>query len=280
MTPDELERLILVARFKPLADYARIRLVGGKNKEIYAANPITIDNILGLAEQARSMKHAARSLVKFETQGIKWALIYRCLALVGLRWGELRTLEVGRFEFAANMVTLDSCYTKNGNADRLPVPPDLCRDLQEWIEMQKLTSHCRLFHMQQRGCQKFDRDIQVAGIEKVDAMGRSVDLHALRVSFVTMLAKYNVPTVLAQKLARHSSPLITQRIYMDADSLDSRAASNTLPALGSYREPVEEPKAVAPAIPTPSANDGLLKALLETADPETLRKALLKSLGQ
>ena len=134
--------------------------------------------------------------------------------------------------------------------------------------------------MQQRGCQKFDRDIEVAGIPKKDAMGRSVDLHALRVSFVTLLAKYNVPTVLAQKLARHSSPLITQRIYMDADSLDSRAASNTLPALGSYRESVEEPKPVAPASPVPSANDGLLKALLKNADPELLRKALLESMGQ
>lgn len=46
-----------------------------------------------------------------------------------------------------------------------------------------------------------------------DHAGDVFDFHALRVQFITQLARAGVPLVDAQRLARHSSPALTAKVY-------------------------------------------------------------------
>ncbi|MFN7841282.1 MAG: tyrosine-type recombinase/integrase, partial [Pirellula sp.] len=253
------------------------------NTDFWEKNPITFDNVFFLAEYATTLRASKLATSRLAKDGAKWALTYRMLALSGLRWNELRTLRVGRLRLDEGLMILDSNYTKNSSADRLPVPKELTEDLKAWIEENKLEPSDLLFNLPGKGANRFHRDCEVAGIPRVDDMGRKVDIHALRHSFGTLLARSCTPIAVAMKLMRHSKAELTLGIYQDAQVLDFRGASDSLPALGAMREKVaepvkEDPKPVAPAIP--SGNEALLKAFLETADAETLRKAMLKSLGQ
>lgn len=281
MTEEEIEKIVRVAKLRPLAEYCKARMIGSRHTDYWQKNPITWDNVEQMADYALQLKNGKRTTDKKKLDGEKWALAYRLLLLTGLRWGELGSLKVGRIDLDERTILLDSNATKNGNCDLLPLPVELVNDLRDWIKRMKLSSDDLLFNMPRTGVKRFYADLKVAGIPRVDERGYELDIHALRYSYGTMLARKCVPVAVAMKLMRHSKPEMTIGIYTDANVLDYRGASDSLPAIGSTREPVvepvkDEPKAVAPA----SANDGLLKALLETADPETLRKALLKSLGQ
>ena len=49
----------------------------------------------------------------------------------------------------------------------------------------------------------FDGDLVAAGIPKTDAQGRTLDIHCLRHTFATLLARNGVSPATAQKLMRH-----------------------------------------------------------------------------
>ena len=63
-------------------------------------------------------------------------------------------------------------------------------------------------------------DLTEAGIPVVDSRGRVVDFHSLRHSFVTALGRSGCPLVVAQALARHSTPTLTANTYSDVDATD------------------------------------------------------------
>jgi integrase len=71
------------------------------------------------------------------------------------------------------------------------------------------------------------RDLVAAGIEPTTADG-TVDFHALRVTFGTMLARRGVPLRDAQELLRHRSPLLTAQVYQKLASEDIRGAVESL----------------------------------------------------
>lgn len=271
MTESELQQLILVARLRPLAEYSKMRIIGSRNQAYWEANPITLENIESLAEDAELLSADVR---KMQVDGLKWSLAYRMLALVGVRWEELRTLTAGQFTFGNEPeVALKSSFTKNGNSDRLPLPQDLATDLEAWIVDQAIPSDKPIFTLPAKGMKRFLRDIEVAGIERYDSQGRSIDIHCLRYSFGTLLAKRGVHVSVAQRLMRHSKPELTIGVYTSVESIDSRHASNTLPSLGRESEAAKTASEATKA--TDDHKSRLLRKLLEHADTETLR-ALLK----
>ena len=77
----------------------------------------------------------------------------------------------------------------------------------------------------------FPADLKAAGIPKRDANGRVVDVHSLRHTFGTMLARAGVGLVQAQRLMRHSDPKLTASVYTHLDVLDGGAAVDRLPTL-------------------------------------------------
>ena len=89
-----------------------------------------------------------------------------------------------------------------------------------------------------------DRDLVAAGIarrvkgadgkvriNKRDERGRTVDVHALRHTFGTLLSKGGVSPRTAQAAMRHSSIDLTMNVYTDPKLLDVAGAMEALPAL-------------------------------------------------
>ena len=88
-----------------------------------------------------------------------------------------------------------------------------------------------------------DRDLVLAGIarrfkvdgkwkiDKRDERGRTIDVHALRHSFATLLSKGGVAPRTAQAAMRHSSIDLTMNTYTDPKLLDVHGALDSLPAL-------------------------------------------------
>ena len=76
-----------------------------------------------------------------------------------------------------------------------------------------------------------NRDILAAGIPKRDERGRTVDVHALRHSFGTLLSKGGVSPRTAQAAMRHSRLDLTMSVYTDPKLLDVAGAMDALPSL-------------------------------------------------
>jgi len=76
-----------------------------------------------------------------------------------------------------------------------------------------------------------DRDLKLAGIPKRDDRGRTVDVHALRHTFGTLLSKGGVAPRTAQAAMRHSTINLTMNTYTDPRLLDVAGAMEALPAL-------------------------------------------------
>ncbi|MCL4191399.1 MAG: tyrosine-type recombinase/integrase, partial [Thermoguttaceae bacterium] len=76
-----------------------------------------------------------------------------------------------------------------------------------------------------------DRDLAAAGIPKRDDRGRTVDVHALRHTFGTLLSKCGVAPRTAQAAMRHSTIDLTMNTYTDPRLLDVAGAVASLPSL-------------------------------------------------
>jgi hypothetical protein len=85
------------------------------------------------------------------------------------------------------------------------------------------------------------RDLALAGIPKRDDRGRTLDLHALRTTFGTLLTKGGVFLRTAQAAMRHSDPSLSANVSTDPRLLDVHGAVDRLRALplNSNREAVQ-----------------------------------------
>ena len=60
---------------------------------------------------------------------------------------------------------------------------------------------------------------------------RTLDIHCLRHTFATLLARNRVSPATAQKLMRHSDIRLTMNIYTHLDLADTASAVAALPAI-------------------------------------------------
>lgn len=74
-------------------------------------------------------------------------------------------------------------------------------------------------------------DLAAAEIPFRDAEGKQVDFHALRVSFISNLARAGVAIQVARDLARHSTVELTSRVYTRLELRDLAGAVERLPAV-------------------------------------------------
>src|SRR5262249_45586601 len=80
-------------------------------------------------------------------------------------------------------------------------------------------------------CKILSRDLRFAGIPKRDERGRTLDVHALRHTFGTLLSRGGVAPRTAQAAMRHSKLELTMNVYTDPKLLDVRGTLGALPAL-------------------------------------------------
>lgn len=178
--------------------------------------PLTAD------EFARLIEAAAAGPTIQAVSGPDRAMLYLIAGFTGLRRGELASLTVRSFDFATNppTVTVQAGHSKHRRVDVLPVHQLVVAKLKAWLaDKGTLSLASPLFELRtQRGHDRrtslmVKQDCEAAGVPYEDNQGKVVDFHALRTSYVTNLARAGVPLVMAQKLARHSSPNLTANVY-------------------------------------------------------------------
>jgi integrase len=228
MTAAELVRLLDVARRRPLLDALTMRKGKGQ----------TVANV----------KPDVRK--RLEAVGRERELTYKALVLSGLRKNELATLSVAqlRLDGPIPYVDLDVADEKNREGNDIVIRADLAADLRAWLA-DKLASrqteaHRRgepipsrlpgdipVFAIPDGLVRIFDRDLKLAGIAKRDERGRTLDVHALRMMFGTLLGNGGVPLRTTQAAMRHSDPKLTANVYTDPKLLDVHGALDALRSL-------------------------------------------------
>jgi len=230
MGESELVKLLDVARRRPLADALTVRR-GKRKGEAYAK----------LRDETREA---------LDVRGRERALIYKTLVLTGLRKSELASLTVGKLHLdgPAAFADLDAADEKNRQGSEIMLRDDLAADLGQWLadmleRRQReanalgepipawLPGDTPIFTVPAGLHRILDRDLKRAGIAKRDERGRTLDVHALRTTFGTLLSKGGVTPRTAQAAMRHSDIDLTMNVYTDPKLLDVAGALETLPAL-------------------------------------------------
>lgn len=145
---------------------------------------------------------------------------------------------------------------------------------QVCLGLTRLPSDTPLFIVPRDLVRILDRDLKLAGIPKVDERGRTIDVHALRHSFGTLLSKGGVAPRTAQAAMRHSSIDLTMNTYTDPKLLDVAGAMEALPALPLDGAPNSE-RVVARATGT---DDRLAAALAPVLAPKSDKPSKLGSI--
>ena len=119
-----------------------------------------------------------------------------------------------------------------------------------------------------------DRDLRLAGIPKMDERGRTVDVHALRHTFGTLLSVAGVKPRTAQAAMRHSRIDLTMNVYTDPKLLDVAGAIEALPALplGNYGQ------TAAVVLSATGTDDSTPSPLAPTLAPTTGKPCTLQSI--
>jgi integrase len=253
LTADEIDRLLIVARLRPLAQFGRptLRIVDdsrpAKSRATWKRAELTFDTIVDAAERGRA-RMRPDAAEQFDGLGRERALIYRVLVTTGLRRGELAALTVGDvlLDDDRPAIVLRGADAKNGKRATLPLRADVAGELRAWID-DKAEAVCRqrvgvagvvraiddvpLFDVPDKLVRILDRDLAAAGIPKRDDRGRTVDVHAMRGTFASHLARAGVSPVTLKTLMRHARIETTLKHYADPALLDVAGAVEMLPAV-------------------------------------------------
>ena len=144
---------------------------------------------------------------------------------------------------------------------RIELRADLAEDLREWLRARLARERARAGAqvpplrldpdsplLNVPTIRVFNADIKRAAIEKRDDLGRTVDIHALRHTFVSHLSIGGVPLRTGQAAARHSDPKLTANSYTDVALLDVRGALDALPSIPLLPEPDRTPSELRAAV--------------------------------
>src|SRR5262249_12489199 len=143
---------------------------------------------------------------------------------------------------------LDAADEKNREGNAVPIRHDLAADLRDWLADKlrrlqagalrtgdpipaRLPPETPVFDVPSRPGKIRHPALRPAGIPKGDDRGRTLDVHALRHTFGTLLSKGGVAPRTAQAAMRHSDIKLTMNVYTDPKLLDVRGALDALPAL-------------------------------------------------
>jgi len=239
LTVDETERLLRVARLRPIAEYGRaIISTEPKKHQRKRANwkraALTyddLDNAYAKGLEALQGRPDVRESMRL--LGDTRYLTYLLLLTTGLRKGELRSIR--KCQLSLNtipaLITLEARDEKNSQGAEIPLRPDVAEELREYLEAlpQPLRDGDRVFDVPTALDKIFNADIAAADIPKRDGRGRVADVHCLRTTFGTHLSKAGVPLRTAQAAMRHSDPRLTANIYTDPFLLDVAGAMDKLP---------------------------------------------------
>ena len=258
----------------------------------WAYSPLMLADLEAAVDRARERLKGNPSFVaKLDRRGRERALIFKTLVLTGLRKGELAAVTVGHFEHNGPMpvIVMNSDQTKNRQRAEIPLRADLADDLRKWLATLQserqgasdvsgerialtfqrdagdaLPLDTPLFTVPKGLVRILDRDLIAAGIPKRDERGRTIDVHALRHSFGTLLSKGGVAPRTAQAAMRHSTIDLTMNVYTDPKLLDVQGALDALPSLPLHDAPRSQ-REIAKATGTDGKPSNLVAPLVAPA---------------
>ncbi|HUT56507.1 MAG TPA: site-specific integrase [Phycisphaerae bacterium] len=230
LTEEELVRLLDATRRRPLLEAMTVHRGKDKGKTLGKLKP--------------------RTRERLERLGRERALIYKTLVLTGLRKSELASISVGQTVLDGPFphLALYAADEKNRQGSNIPLRADLVTDIREWLVekllavQQEALRHRQpppkvlppetpVFTVPAALVKILNRDLELAGIPKKDGRGWTVDVHAMRHTFGTLLSRGNVAPRTAQAAMRHSSIDLTMNVYTDPQLLDVAGALDALPGL-------------------------------------------------
>lgn len=185
-----------------------------------------------LVRRALTNAELARLFAVAEGRGRR--LWYALAYYAGLRRGELGRVTWGDVDFEGGTIAIRN--RKAGRLDVLPCTPELLDELRSARPLlaPAALSASRIFKTPVHGRTRI-RDFAEASIPKTDADGRVADLHALRTTLGTNLARAGVAIQVAARAMRHADPRTTQRHYTALGLVDVAGALASLPAISEAR---------------------------------------------
>ena len=213
---------------------------------------LTYETIEAAVERARErLTDKPEHIAELDEKGRERVLVLKTLLLTGLRSGELRSITIGQAHLDDVMpyIELAARDEKNRDGSDLPLRPDLTEDIGDWLRSRQTSPTLRfdggdalppdapLFYVPTGLRRMLNSDLQAAGIAKRDNRGRSIDVHALRYTFGTMLSQNGVVPRTAQAAMRHSKIDLTMNCYTDPRLLDVSGALDALPTLSLTIDP-------------------------------------------
>jgi len=284
LTEAELSRLLIVARLRPLAEFGRETVTKSntdsttrqkRSRATWSYKPLTFDELPAAVDRARHrLKDNPEFIAQQERLGIERLLAYKLAVTTGLRKSELASLTVGQLDLDVDFphVRLNAADEKNREGNSIPLRRDVADELREWVSSHRagfgnvlafrrdtiateLPASTPLLNVPKAFCKILNRDLKAAGIPKRDDRGRTIDVHALRHTFGTMLSMAGVSPRVAQAAMRHSSLDLTMNVYTDPRLLDVQGAVESLPEFTVTNDPNENRQRIAAGAETfvPSA---------------------------
>jgi integrase len=199
---------------------------------------LTDDELVRLIQIARQRDEELNANPSYPHGRSSRAAFYLAAALAGLRRGDLERLRWRDVDFEGGTITIRDGKAKR--TDSIPLHPQLAEEflsIRPTSVVPNALATRRVFEAPptSRTCRL---DFERAGIGP-DAEGREADLHALRTTLGTRLARAGVTPQVAQRLMRHADYKTTLAHYTVLGLIDTRAAVEAIPAI------VAPPAAVA-----------------------------------
>jgi integrase len=167
-----------------------------------------------------------------EKLGLERKLLYATMIYTGLRKGELALITVGQVFLDTEIphIVLAAKDEKSRRGATLPLHPDLAEQLRNWLKIKgKVSQKEKLFNLPAGLSKILNRDLVFAGIEKRDVLNRVIDVHALRHTHATLLARKGVSPTIAQSAMRHSDIRMTMKVYTHLETSDIAEGINRIP---------------------------------------------------
>jgi len=306
LTVAELERLLYAARWRPLAELGRktIPNESPKGRATWKLSPLSFDTLQPAVDHAREkLADNPNKVLELETLGRERALVYKMLVLTGLRRNELASLTVGSLmlDGSTPYASLEAGNAKNRQQSEIPLRADIVSELAQWVadrqqayslqagavlsievaRSEQLPLDTLLFpSITNQLIKVFDLDLAAAGIDKRDDRGHTVDVHALRHTFGSLMSAGGVAPRTAQAAMRHSSIDLTMNVYTDPRVLDVAGALDSLPELPLDGSPQELQRNLATGTDDRQANREIgLQQLAPVLAPNSDKRCISVATG-
>jgi len=226
----------VIAR-NPIQHLQRIPEAGHQVKRRRALSDDEIGRFLLAADQ-----DDARCAPVHELEGltrVPQRILLQALLETGARWNELRSARWGELDLAQRLLVLRPEVTKSKRQRTIPLRTDLAAELRllkglhERV-LRRLPTAAEHIFLSPDGkpwsqstnnvSRILRRVLAAAGVPRVDVQGRTVDVHALRHSCASRLARASVPLVHVQRLLGHADIRTTASVYVHTEVEDLRAA--------------------------------------------------------